>query len=260
MRARLSMAAVLVVIAAAMAAAVDVFQDYGLDRQAWADSFVNSMTGQSLYAPSLPARLKSVAPDQRAAIVTALGTAAKAFFATQAFKDQYKAEYQAQLPDDLKPPRSAKEIADTMRAEMKKGLEDFEKSIKSMPPEMRAEMQKTYTEMKANVAEQSKMMDMLAEQQAAQEKASYTAAKNNPDPDALSPDPAVTLKRSLKQFLAETAAVDFAAQTKVQYGMKRFANETYEGKPKPWKMCYRAGREACDAARAFATSWLAELK
>jgi hypothetical protein len=40
----------------------------------------------------------------------------------------------------------------------------------------------------------------------------------------------------------------------------RFANEDYEGKPAEWKICFRAGKEATEAARAFARSWLTELE
>jgi hypothetical protein len=115
--------------------------------------------------------------------------------------------------------------------------------------------------MREEMNAQMKNVDETAAAQAAEEKARYDEAKSRPpDPDALSPDPNVALRKSLKKFLDETSGVDFSALTKAQYGMKRFVNETYESKPRPWKMCYRAGREACDAARAFATTWLAELR
>jgi hypothetical protein len=39
-----------------------------------------------------------------------------------------------------------------------------------------------------------------------------------------------------------------------------FADEKLEAKPAEWKLCFRAGKEATGAARAFAEGWLAELE
>ena len=141
MRSRWIVAGAGVLLLAVAVAAADVFQQYGLDRQAWADSFVNSMTTRSLYAPSLPAKLKAIAPAERAAAVNALGAAAKAFFATPEFKAQYQKEYEASLPDDLKPPRTAKQIADQTRADMEKSVKEMEASLKDLPPDMSKQME-----------------------------------------------------------------------------------------------------------------------
>ena len=251
----------LAALVAGAAAAADVFQDYGLDRQAWKDAFVNSMTDGSLYAPSLPPKLKSVPPAQRAAVVNALGAAARSFFDTPEFKAQYKTEYEAKRPDDLRPPRSAKEITAGMRAEMQQSLAEMEEAVKSSQGDTRKQNEAALAEMRAQMKEQLKSVDEAAAQQAAEEKTRYEEAKNGPpDPDPLSPDPKVSLKKSLKSFLDDTTGVDFAAQTTAEFGMRRFVKADYESKPKAWKMCYRGGREACGAARAFAANWLAELK
>jgi hypothetical protein len=34
----------------------------------------------------------------------------------------------------------------------------------------------------------------------------------------------------------------------------------YENKPVEWKLCYRAGKETVEAARAVASQWLGGLK
>ncbi len=47
---------------------------------------------------------------------------------------------------------------------------------------------------------------------------------------------------------------------KEEYRMKKFVNPAYEKKPAEWKMAYRAGKPAVDAARTFAKAWLAELQ
>ncbi len=252
---------VLTVVLTGLVVAADVFQEFGLDRQAWADSFVNSMTTGTLYAPTIPAKLKAVPAAQRAAIVAALGTAARAYFATPEFAAQYKTEYDASVPDDLKPPRPAKDIAASQRAEMEKGLAEMEKAVQGLQGEMRKQADAALAQARAQIKEQIKQVDAMAAQQAAEEKRRYEEAKSRPpDPDALPADPRLALKKSLQRFLDETADVDFGATLKTEYGLKRFTRAGYESKPKPWKMCFRAGQDACDAARAFATSWLEELK
>ena len=39
-----------------------------------------------------------------------------------------------------------------------------------------------------------------------------------------------------------------------------FADQSLESRPAEWKMAYRAGKPATDAARAFAQTWLADLE
>jgi hypothetical protein len=69
----------------------------------------------------------------------------------------------------------------------------------------------------------------------------------------------VLVAKRLRDFLAVSADVNFDAKLKVENTVKVFADPQYEEKPTDWKMCYRAGREATQAARAAATQWLKEL-
>lgn len=54
--------------------------------------------------------------------------------------------------------------------------------------------------------------------------------------------------------------MDFAAPLVERDGAMRFADASYERKPPEWKRCYRAGKEAVDAARSAATAWLKEVE
>ena len=65
----------------------------------------------------------------------------------------------------------------------------------------------------------------------------------------------------LREFLAESATVDFTAKTALSKEKKKqtFVNPEYELKPLQWKMMYRAGKPAVDAARAAAQDWLKAL-
>jgi len=251
----------LIVIFCLGALAADVFQTYGLNREGWNDSFLAALTARWFNPYEMPAKLKALAPAERVAVVNALGAAAKAWFDTPEFKAAYKKKYEDSLPGDLKPPRTVKQIADEMRAQLRKGQAEMEEALKGFSGDMRKQMEAAAAQMRAQAKEQEALIDTMAAQQAQEEKARYEEAKNRPpDPDAAPADPRVALKRGLKEFLDRTAGIDYAAALKTASGRKVFANAAFEQKPKEWKQCFRAGKDACEAARAFATNWLAELK
>lgn len=67
------------------------------------------------------------------------------------------------------------------------------------------------------------------------------------------------LKERLTLFLDETKVIPWNAALVEKNGVKRFADVKLEAKEKWWKLCFRAGPEATNAAREVATTWLAEL-
>jgi hypothetical protein len=69
------------------------------------------------------------------------------------------------------------------------------------------------------------------------------------------------LKIRLREFLAESRSVDYAAQLVRRDGKMRFAKEEYENdRSSEWKLCYRAGKVPVEKARQLATTWLSELE
>ena len=72
-------------------------------------------------------------------------------------------------------------------------------------------------------------------------------------------DPAPVIAKRLREFLAASADVDFAATLTPRNGKMVFENAAYENKSGQWKMCYRAGKEATTAARTAVQAWLKEL-
>jgi len=74
---------------------------------------------------------------------------------------------------------------------------------------------------------------------------------------SLDKDPNVTIRRRLQQFLDDTANIDYDAKT--SGSSHTFVDASNEAKPPLWKMGYRAGRDATEAARAFAKEWMEEL-
>jgi hypothetical protein len=69
------------------------------------------------------------------------------------------------------------------------------------------------------------------------------------------------VKKRLREFLRESANVDYGAKLVRREGKMRFANAKYEDEMSgEWKLCYRAGQEPVTKARAIAQSWLKELE
>ena len=247
-----------------LALAGDVFQDYGLDRKAWAERFRWAIEGSGFIPPSIPARLKTLAPAERVLVVQALGAAAKAYFGSAEFKADLQARAARNGPGVPKPPRTAKQIADEARAEIQKQIAESEALLKTVPAEVRS----TVSEAIAMARERLKTIDADAKAAAdleqevyKMEKAQYDEhMKSAGDVSAAMGEARDGLRDALKTFLADTEGVNYAAKTAIKGGVRVFAEQKDEERNKGWKQCYRAGREACEAARTFATGWLSELK
>jgi hypothetical protein len=67
------------------------------------------------------------------------------------------------------------------------------------------------------------------------------------------------IKQRLSDFLDATKDIDYKAALVDKPYKKVFANPVYEKKNWKWKMGYRAGKEATEAAREFAQNWVKEL-
>ena len=73
-------------------------------------------------------------------------------------------------------------------------------------------------------------------------------------------DPRALVAMRLRHFLDVTKDVDLRAQLVDKDKKKVFADAALEARPAEWKMAFRAGKPATDAARAFAQKWLADLQ
>ena len=73
-------------------------------------------------------------------------------------------------------------------------------------------------------------------------------------------DPRALVAMRLRHFLDVTKDIDFTAQLVDKDKKQGVCRRALEAKPAEWKMCFRAGKPATDAARAFARKWLADLQ
>ncbi|HYM59832.1 MAG TPA: hypothetical protein VEZ11_02945, partial [Thermoanaerobaculia bacterium] len=245
---------------AAAAFAADVLQQLHVDSKAAAREVLQSMTSGQVNYWMVRQPFKAAAPAARTALVEQTLLWTKAYVGSPQFAKDYGV-----YREEMKPrqPERKQTVDQEIEADRKKQQAEWEKTkkdIAQMPAQYRAAAEQG---LKAAEAAQQKMdtpefRNMQRQgivQQRKQQDDDYAKrmAKWEKEYPA---DSKVLLKSRLQQFLHETADVDFAA--KLNGG--RFVDPRYEAKSSEWKLAFRAGKEPTGKARAFAQSWLAELK
>jgi hypothetical protein len=248
---------------AAMQAAPDVLSRLGITPEAAKEAAASIISG-GIFNPGLPAStFKLLPPAARAEAATAGVAWLKAYAATPEFAQRYLKVREAHKPDapvfDGTPEEELKKQSD----EQKQAAEESKKAIASLPPGQRKALEdalKSTTEMIAAMdsPEQKqirldaiKAMRAERSQQYQQQLANWQ--REYPD------DPKPMIARRLREFLALSADVDFAAELRSDGGRMLFVNPAYQAKSAQWKMCFRAGKDATTAARAAVQAWLKEL-
>ncbi|HSK08540.1 MAG TPA: hypothetical protein VK911_03125 [Vicinamibacterales bacterium] len=219
------------------------------------------------YVPvNLAARAFLAAPPAtRAAMVKTAMAWAKGYTESAAFRAEYEQRRAADAPEPPDAPGGVDEELAAQKAQQRKQLEEARANLANLPPELRKEMEAALKQIADQTAAMDKDPQMAAmrrqglEAQRADKERAYrdrVAAHERRFPA----DPRTLIARRLTEFLEMSKDVDFNAALAAGGGGKRvFANAAYEEKPPEWKLCYRAGAEPVQAARAFAAEWLKSL-
>jgi hypothetical protein len=225
---------------------------------------VDAIINNGIINPGLPSQaFKLLPPTERADAATAGVAWLKAYTATPEFAQQY-----AKIRNNHKP--QAPKFEGTPEDELQRAIveqqqqaEDSKKALASLPPDQRKQIEDAMKQAqeslaKADTPEMRKTRLDEIKARRAQETKDYEQAlagwmRDFPE------SPAGAIAKRLREFLAATADVDFDAKLKPVDGRMLFENSTYQNKAQPWKLCFRAGREATAAARAAVQAWLKEL-
>ena len=243
--------------------AADIFAQLGIPVEA-ARQAAATIISSGIYNPGLPtASFKLLSAATRAELATAGVGWLKTYTTSADFKARYdriRETHKPQPPEfEGTPEEELKKAAD----EQKQQAEESKQAIASLPEEQRKALEQALAASAAAVAKMNTpemrkvQLDGIraarAEMRAQYEQDLANWRGQYPD------NPAPAIARRLREFLAMSADVDFAAPLTTQDGRSRFTNPAYEAKSAQWKMCYRAGREATTAARAAVSAWLKEL-
>lgn len=231
----------------------------GRAREAVFDSFVSGAVSIAGKADVFTA----ASPQARVAIVNAALTLARAFVEGTEFPKRYADHREANGPDPLPPATTADEVLAKQRANFELQVEGMRKQFTEVTPAQRETLEQGFETMRARFTEmetgeaKTELDAALKEQRAAQVRGHDAAMK---ELDAVYPaDPRALVANRLRKFLDLSKDIDFTAQLVERDKKMRFADPALEARPAEWKMLFRAGKPATDAARAFAQKWLADL-
>jgi hypothetical protein len=227
-----------------------------------ADTFTRTVANGGLWYSRTAAQAFIALPLQQRATVVREGFAwARAYAATPAFTAAYEKVRSDSKPVEPVYDKTVDEEVAAERAKEKKDLEDSRAGFANLPAANRAELEAVIAQTKAQMDNPQMIAAMrqgiVSERQEAHDDYVTSLAQWQKDYPA---DPRVLIASRLQVLLDESAAIDFTARTRTLPGGRvEFVDDTFESKPDPWKMAFRAGEPAVSAARAAASDWLKAL-
>ncbi len=213
-------------------------------------------------------QILALARGDRPAIVRQVVEFAKTYTQGEEFRKRYQTFREEKKPEPPEPPKSMTELRNEQKEQLQKSLKEIDDNLKNATPEQK----KQYQPVMDGLRESIKSLDdpnnpMYSRDVEKGYQQAYESQLETFRKDSLewakewTADPKPMLARALDKFLEISADVDFSASiVKNENGIATFANSDYESKPSEWKLCYRAGKETVEAARAAAKEWLKELK
>jgi len=241
----------------------DVWTDMGTqESEAKAESVRSILTGS---LPWVGAQVfKKAPPAMRVAMVQKAIAWGKQYVQSPAFKADYDKARANMKPEAPKDNGTWADQLKKQREEFEKNAAEMRKQVANQSKEIRDTIETTITTMRAQIDAQSKDPAMMKQMEQAvaqgragdQQKYKEELAKFETDHPA---NPQSAIARRLHHFLDVANTVDFSAKLVPANGRMVFANAAYEQKPTEWKLCFRAGREAVEAAKVLATAWLKEI-
>jgi hypothetical protein len=229
----------------------------------------DALLGALASGPSGPfpgaAVFKSAPPAERAALVRAAFAFARSVTGSAEFAQRYAVLRASRRPTPPAVPRTGDEARAEQQRQMVVAIQQAQDRAGQMPADLRKQLDAEIEAMKRQIEdlnaepEYRAAVDAAAREAAAQADAAHAAQLREFD-ERLPASARTLIARRLQRFLEACANVDYSAELRQGADRKwRFADAALERQSSEWKLCYRAGRPAVDAARRAAQQWLKEL-
>ena len=232
----------------------------GRAKEAVFDSFMSD----TLSIAGKPAAFIAMPPAARVTLVNFALNLARTFVESADFKRRYADHREANGPDPLPEEQTSDSILAKQRAGFENQVAEMRKLFDQITPEQRATLEEGWKDMRDQLTAMEKgdkrkeldgmLKDQRNEQVRQRDEAMKEFEKTYPS------DHRTLVAMRLRHFLDATKDVAYDAQLVDKNKKKVFANDAFEAQPAEWKMAFRAGKPATDAARAFAQKWLADLQ
>jgi hypothetical protein len=248
------------IVAGAALLAQAVPSPLGMNPTAAQSNLLDSLTQGNLVTGGAARAFIALPTAARVAVVHDGLAWARAYVDSAAFKSAYDKRRENQKPEA---PSFTGTVDDELKAkqdEQKKQLAQSRTMLASLPADQRASLEAVFKQTEAQMSDPAyvAMVRQSIEIDRAKAQKEYQSSLADWQRDYPA-DPKILVARRLQAFMALSATVDFAAKTEGTGTGKTFVNPDYQQKSGDWKMCYRAGKESVDAARAAVTEWLKVL-
>ncbi len=240
----------------------DALTQLGTNTTAAHESFISSLTSGSIFLIGQRSVFRTAPPELRAALVRGVIAAARAYTGSADFATRYATFRDGQKPQQEQVAQSGDAAQADAAQQLEASIREMQKSAAGFSPEMRKQVEQQIAEMRKQMREAATDPDTKAARDRAapemakaadaqyQERLALWAAEYPADPGAL-------IARRLRAFLDLSATVDFTATLVARPDKRmRFADPALEQQPPEWKLLFRAGKPAVDAARLAAEDWL----
>jgi hypothetical protein len=266
MRLTTTIAAAIVVLSAVGVAAqqTDIFRTLGTTSDQGQGSVIGSFTSGTVALIGERAVFKAATPEMRATLVRGVIAAARAYAGTADFATRYARYRELRRPQREALPQTGDEALAAQQKQLEEVIRQAQKTAEELPAEARAQLADNIADTKRQLAELNADPEHRAAVDAAVKAGAREAEADYARQDAefeveYPADARQIIARRLRAFLEMSATVDFSATLVEKDKKMRFADALLEAKPRQWKMLYRAGKPAVDAARAAAEEWLKAL-
>lgn len=246
------------------AAAQDHLASLGISEGRAKEAVFDSFVGGAVSIAGKPAAFLSLPDSGRVALVNFALATARAFADSDDFRSRYADHRDANGPDPLPDEMTADQVFAKQRASFEDQVLQMRKMFDQITPEQRATLEAGWNDMRRELdamekGERRKEIEGALREERAQQVRQRAAALQELE-KVYPADPRTLVAMRLRQFLDLTKDVAYDAALLDKDGKKVFADPALEAKPAQWKMAFRAGKPATDAARAFAQKWLGDLQ
>lgn len=242
--------------------------EYGMSSDALRDWMIGVLRTGQLGIPFDASTLRTD-PAKRLRFVQTFGPILRKAEALPSFRAAWARERAIALQSargEVRAARGADQMQREQADELRKQLRELEAQANdpSTPAEMRKALQEGIAAQREALRKMEGDPSMAqamseAEREQAREEARRSEERVREAQMEWPADHRVLVRQRLQEFLQLSGSIDWNAKLRDDGGRKRFVDPALERKEPRWKMLFRAGRPAADAASGFAREWLKEL-
>jgi len=213
--------------------------------------------------PKMSGTFAAASDSTRVAMVQAACSAARGFTESQEFLSRYADHREANGPGREPTAPTIDDVLVSQRKAFEEQVVQMKTQLTELTPAQVKTLEDGWAEVRQRMTDMETgprraELEALIKQRRAQQMRAYEAAvKEHNDRWPQTGRGLVAIR--LKEFLDATADVHHGAATTTRDGVRVFSDAALEAKPAVWKLLFRAGKPASDAARDCATQWLASM-